>query len=51
MPGVKDKVELDLVSEYGAHPEIRVNGKKLSANYDDFDALKKALLSALGKVE
>jgi hypothetical protein len=51
VPSVKNKVELELVKEYGAHPEIRINGKKLSADYGKFDVLKKTLLAALNKAE
>ena len=51
VPSVKDKVELELVKEYGAHPEIRINGKKLSADYGRFDTLKRTLLAALEKAE
>jgi len=50
-PSIKDRVELEVVKEMGAHPEIRVNGKKLSADYSSFEALKKTLLAALGKVK
>nr|MDO8132740.1 hypothetical protein [Candidatus Njordarchaeum guaymaensis] len=51
VPSVKDRVELELVKEMGAHPEIRVNGKELSADYNNFETLKKALLAALGKIK
>nr|MDO8099832.1 hypothetical protein [Candidatus Njordarchaeota archaeon] len=48
---MKDRVDLELVEEMGAHPEIRVNSKKLSADYSKFEALKKTLLTALGKAK
>jgi hypothetical protein len=51
LPSVKEKVELELVQEYGAHPEIRVDGKRLSVDYSDFEALKKTLVAALGKAK
>lgn len=51
LPSMKERVELKLVEEYGAHPEIRVDGKKLLADYGDFEALKKTLVAALGKAK
>ena len=49
IPSVKDKAQVDLIREDGAHPEIRINDKKLKANYDDFESLKKTFLDALGR--
>jgi len=49
VPSVKDKVQVDLIREDGAHPEIRINDKKLKADYGDFESLKKTFLDALGK--
>ena len=51
VPSIKDKVELELVKEYGAHPEIRINDKKLSADYGKFNTLKRTLLAALNKAD
>jgi hypothetical protein len=51
VPTLKEKVEPELVEEHGAHPEIRVDGKKLQVDYSDFDALKKTLLAALEKAK
>jgi hypothetical protein len=51
VPGLKDKADFELVREDGAHPEIRVDGKKMKADYGDFDSLKKTLLTSLGKAK
>jgi hypothetical protein len=49
VPSIKDKAQVELIREDGAHPEIRVNDKKLRANYSDFESLKKTFLDTLGK--
>jgi hypothetical protein len=49
VPSVKDKAQVELIREDGAHPEIRVNDKKLKANYSDFESLKKTFLDTLDK--
>lgn len=49
VPSVKDKAQVELIREDGAHPEIRINDKKLKANYGDFESLKKTFLDAVDK--
>jgi len=49
VPSLKSKADVEVVKEMGAHPEIRVNGKKLNADYGDFESLKKSLLETLDK--
>ncbi len=49
LPSVKDKAQVELIREDGAHPEIRINDKKLKADYGDFESLKKTFLNVLGK--
>jgi hypothetical protein len=51
VPGIKSKADVDLIREDGAHPEIRVNDKKLKADYGDFVSLKKSLLDAVEKAK
>ena len=51
MPSLKGKADVELVAEMGAHPEIRINGKKLNADYGDFGSLKESLLETLGKTK
>jgi thiamine pyrophosphokinase len=51
VPGLKSKADVEFVREDGAHPEIRVDGKKLKADYGDFDSLKKTLLDTLSKAK
>ena len=51
IPSVKEKVQVELVREDGAHPEIRINDKKLKTDYGDFESLKKTFLDALDKIK
>ena len=47
VPSIKNKAQVELIKKMGAHPEIRINDKKLQANYSDFESLKKTFLDAL----
>ena len=49
VPSVKDKAQVELLREDGAHPEIRINDKKLKADYGDFESLRKTFLDAIAK--
>jgi hypothetical protein len=49
VPTVKNKAQVELIREDGAHPEILVNDKKLKANYGDFESLKRTFLDAVDK--
>ena len=51
MPSLKAKADFDVTREDGAHPEIHVNGKKLKADYGDFESLKKTLLDSVDKAK
>jgi hypothetical protein len=51
VPSLKSKADVELTREDGAHPEIQVNGKKLKADYGDFESLKKALLDTIDKTK
>jgi hypothetical protein len=49
VPSIKNKARVELIKKFGAHAEIRINDKKLNANYSDFESLKKTFLDALKK--
>ncbi|WXG45554.1 MAG: hypothetical protein WED05_02440 [Candidatus Atabeyarchaeum deiterrae] len=51
VPSLKGKVDLEAIREDGAHPEIRVNGKKVAADYNNVESLKKALLTTLDRLK
>jgi hypothetical protein len=51
VPGLKNKADVETIREDGAHPEIQVNGKKLKADYGDFESLKKTLLDTVDKTK
>lgn len=51
VPGLKSKADVELVRKDGAHPKILVNGKKLKADYGDFESLKKSVIDAVDKAK